>query len=190
MAGNTLSNLVFSGQSGNTITLGSGALVGQTLDASGTSFGGNVAGSDTTAHLYGVENTISDVLDAAGTGYVLLKSGNVYVTPQSDATSSGAIQRAIGVASAGNTLHLANGSFTGNVDTGAKGLVVSLGDPAQVTITGNLTLHNTDTLDLEIDGLTPGTGYDQLVVSGTVSLGGAGINTAGARSAGRTSATR
>ena len=179
VTGDTLNNLVFSGQSGNTITLGSGALLGQTLDATGASFGGNVAGLDTTADLYGVEDTISDVLDAAGTGYVKLKSGNVYVTPGSDTTSNGAIQRAIGVASPGDTLHIAGGSFTGSVDTGTKGLVLSLGDPAQVTITGNLTLHSTDTLDLEIDGsLTPGTSYDQLVVSGTVSLGGATLNTA------------
>ena len=179
VTGDTLSNLVFSGQSVNTITLGSGALLGQTLDATGASFAGHVAESDTTADLYGVEDTISDVLDAAGTGYVKLKSGNVYVTPGSDTTSNGAIERAIGVASAGNTLHIAGGSFTGNVDTGTKGLVLSLGDPAQVTINGNLTLHNTDTLDMEIDGLTAGTGYDQLVVSGTVSLGGAALNTSG-----------
>ena len=52
--------------------------------------------------------------------------------------------------------------------------------PGQVTINGNLTLDSNDTLVMEVNGsTTPGTDFDQFVVNGTVTLGGATLTTSG-----------
>lgn len=45
-------------------------------------------------------------------------------------------------------------------------------NPAQVAMSGDLTLGNTNTLYIELGGTTPGDDFDQLVVSGDVQLGG------------------
>ncbi len=50
-----------------------------------------------------------------------------------------------------------------------------------MTLNGNLLLDANDTLLANLDGTTPGSGYDQLVVNGTVTLGGAGRPTATTR---------
>jgi hypothetical protein len=44
--------------------------------------------------------------------------------------------------------------------------------PGTMTVTGNYSLNSGDLL-MELDGLTPGTGHDQLIVTGDVSLAGA-----------------
>ena len=49
-----------------------------------------------------------------------------------------------------------------------------------MTINGNLTLDNNDTLAMEVNGsATAGTDFDQFVVNGTVTLGGAVLTTSG-----------
>ena len=49
-----------------------------------------------------------------------------------------------------------------------------------MTINGNLKLDNNDTLVMEVNGsTTPGTDFDQFVVIGTVTLGGATLTTSG-----------
>ena len=85
----------------------------------------------------------------------------------------------------GGTL-LVDGSITGAVMVAAAGTLggsgsvgsvtnqgtVSPGDsPGILTINGNYV--QTGSLTEEIQGTTPGTGFDQLVISGTISLGGA-----------------
>ena len=62
------------------------------------------------------------------------------------------------------------GTITGNLSNAA---LVSPGQsPGSLTITGNYTQTINGTLDIEIDGTTPGTDFDQLVVQGTVTLAG------------------
>jgi hypothetical protein len=64
-----------------------------------------------------------------------------------------------------------SGSITGTVRNDAG--VVSPGhSPGKITITGNYTQAANGALDMEIGGATPGTKYDQLVVTGTATLGG------------------
>ncbi len=44
--------------------------------------------------------------------------------------------------------------------------------PGTITINGNYTQTSTGRLDMEIGGTSPGTGYDQLIVKGSATLGG------------------
>jgi hypothetical protein len=63
-----------------------------------------------------------------------------------------------------------NGTITGNVQNAAN---VSPGlSPGTITITGNYTQTAAGTLTIEQNGTTPGSGFDQLVVTGTVTLAG------------------
>ncbi|MEZ6151026.1 MAG: Calx-beta domain-containing protein [Pirellulaceae bacterium] len=68
-------------------------------------------------------------------------------------------------------------SYPGNVDLSAapnKDVVLSAGaSPAQIPVVGNYTLNSGDTLPIEILGTNPATQFDNFVVTGSVSLGGA-----------------
>jgi hypothetical protein len=63
------------------------------------------------------------------------------------------------------------GTILGNVNNSA-GTVSPGASPGVLTITGNYVQGPSGTLDMQIGGLVPGTEYDQLLVSGTASLGG------------------
>ena len=147
------------------------------IDATTEVFNGILASGASTLQEYAIVDTIMDGVDVSGYALVTTKAGNVYVTP-----NSGNIQNAVDVTSGGDTLHIEAGSYPsgvhGNVDTtSAGGITIDPGaSPGQVTITGSLTLNGGDTLNMEIDGLTAGTLYDQLVVTGDVSLGSATLN--------------
>jgi hypothetical protein len=88
-------------------------------------------------------------------GQTILNGGNIF-------TSSGLnIQ--------GGTLK-GSGTITGNVFNG--GTVAPGASPGTLTIAGNYSQTAAGTLAVEINGLTAGTQYDQLVVNGTVALAG------------------
>src|SRR5262249_30969725 len=65
-----------------------------------------------------------------------------------------------------------SGTITGNVNSAGP---VNPGNngPGLLTITGNYTQTAAGSLNIEIGGLTPGAGFDQLAVSGVATLGGA-----------------
>ncbi|HEX8934763.1 MAG TPA: hypothetical protein VF788_11350, partial [Pseudonocardiaceae bacterium] len=70
----------------------------------------------------------------------------------------------------GGTL-LGNGTISGPIRN--NGGVVAPGlSPGKITINGNYTQGANGVLDIEIGGTAPGTGYDQLRVNGTATLGG------------------
>lgn len=92
-------------------------------------------------------------------------------------TAPGQIQDGIDAVAGGGTVHIAAGSYSGNVDTSAKS--VSLDPAGAVSSTGNWTLDNNDTLNVAINGTTAGTQYDQINVTGNLALGGAILNVTG-----------
>jgi hypothetical protein len=61
---------------------------------------------------------------------------------------------------------------TGAVTAESGATVAPGASPGILTINNNLTLQSGSTLSIELNGPTPGTGYDQVVVNGTVDVTG------------------
>lgn len=149
-------------------------------NAADLGLGGFLLSSATVSQFYDVADRVWDAVDVATRGYVALQAGNVYVTPNSFVTPTTVanIQRAIDVATTGDTVHIKGGSYTGNVSSAGKAITYDIGaSPAQVTQSGDFILDSADTYKVEINGPAAGTGFDQLIVtSGNVNLGGATLN--------------
>ncbi|QDU03547.1 hypothetical protein V6x_32680 [Gimesia chilikensis] len=99
----------------------------------------------------------------------------------SEPATGSRIQNALDLLDDSGTLFIQSGTYTENVDTTATGTDMSVtlapgNSPGQVTINGNLTLNADDVLDLELNGTAAGTGFDQLIVNGTLNLGSASLN--------------
>ncbi|HEY2759701.1 MAG TPA: Calx-beta domain-containing protein, partial [Pirellulales bacterium] len=94
-----------------------------------------------------------------------------------DDSPSGQIKDAIDLAGPTATIQVLAGTYVENVDASAKAITLAPGiGPAQVIINGNLKLGSSDTLVLEIAGPSAASQYDNLVVHGTVALGGANVS--------------
>ena len=114
-AGASLSDIAFSGQSGNYITLLSNA---NNIDATLATFGGNTGAGATLAQNFAIEDKISHKIDNGALGFVLVKAGNDFVTVNSfasPATTTPQIQRGVDAASNGFTVNVGPGSFNDNV---------------------------------------------------------------------------
>jgi uncharacterized delta-60 repeat protein len=86
------------------------------------------------------------------------------------------IQEGINRVNTGGTVYVTAGTYAGNVSAASTAVTLEAGQvagTAVVTVNGNLELSSNDTLDVQINGPTAGSTYDQWVVNGTVSLGGA-----------------
>lgn len=179
LGGNTLNNLALAGQSGNYLTLSNGAADNVEINGTAATFGGLLGSATTVAQDYAIEDKLTHAVDDGSLGFVRVEAGRVYVTPNSfnaPATTTPSVQRAIDAAIDGNVIHIQAGSYTGGANTTApsKGVTLSAGaSPGQVTINGDLVLDLNDTLEIEIDGINPATDYDNFIVNGAVTLGGA-----------------
>ena len=112
------------------------------------------------------------------------QAGDVTVNASSTLTANGAyVQTGGSTLLDGGTLtstfpiDLQGGTFGGSGVTNADldnvaGLVQPGVSPGTLTLNGDYSQQSAGTLAIEIDGLTAGSGYDQLVVSGTASFGG------------------
>jgi hypothetical protein len=120
---------------------------------------------------------------------------NVSATsPQAASPAISSIQEAINLITVGGTLSVPTGTYPGNVNVNkaitlagtftvggtltisAAGAVLSPGYSPGIINSGNLSLSAGSNVNIELNGTTPGTGYDQLNVTGTVSLGNANLN--------------
>ena len=175
LVGNTLSNLQFQGLGGNYVTLQSGALAGQTIDGTQATYDGVLGNSVSTAQGYTIVDRLTDAIDDGSLGFIRIQTANVYVTPASftAATLVANLQRAVNAAASNDTIHIAGGSYTGNIDTatGGKNLTLAPGDnsTAQVVNSGNLSLDMGDTLNVRLSG-TSTSSYDNFLITGTVTL--------------------
>jgi uncharacterized delta-60 repeat protein len=137
VAGLTLNNVAFNNQSGNYVTLASGAENGKTIDATSATFNGLTGATATLAQDYAIVDKITDAVDETGVGFVRIKAGNVFVTPNSFVTpatdDTGAISRAVGVASDGDTVHIESGLYHETQVVIGKGLTL-VGDSESGTV--------------------------------------------------------
>ncbi|QDT41467.1 hypothetical protein Pan241w_15280 [Gimesia alba] len=91
------------------------------------------------------------------------------------------IAEALQAVTPGGTVNISSGTYNENVNTTATGIDKNVtlapgNSPGQAIINGDLILNGDDALEIEINSTTPGSGFDQFVVSGTVDLGGATLN--------------
>ena len=81
---NTINNLTFTTSVTNYITLSGGALFGNEINATAAKFGTISAGNTLIpSDAYTVEDKITDAIDDGSLGFIRLRSGHVYVTPNS-----------------------------------------------------------------------------------------------------------
>ncbi|MBX3291707.1 MAG: right-handed parallel beta-helix repeat-containing protein, partial [Acidobacteria bacterium] len=110
------------------------------------------------------------------------------VSPQAAPGGPSSIQEGIDAVSSGGTLNIGSGTYAGNVNvnkalhikgtftvtgsftTSAAGVQISPGTSPGIINTGNLSLGSNTTVNMELNGPTVGTQYDQLNVTGSVSI--------------------
>jgi uncharacterized delta-60 repeat protein len=115
------STVTFSGDTYTAIEPGNvSANIDATNNVFGVSSGDSLASNDfTLGDYYAVENKITDGIDYTGAGLVRINEANIYVAQNSDLTadggSSGSIQRAVNLASGGNTVNVQAGTFGGTI---------------------------------------------------------------------------
>jgi autotransporter-associated beta strand protein len=148
-----------SGVAGTSIKLGGGALTTGT-DNTSTSFNGALSGQGTLHKVGAGAWTLGGA--NANTGNVFVDEGTLVV---SGSLSGSSVTVANGATLGGG------GTIGGNI-TALTGATISLGSSPGQLDTGSFTLNTGAMLKLEIGGTGAGTTYDQLDVTGGVTLGG------------------
>ena len=105
----------------------------------------------------------------------------LHVTTLGAQTNGGRPQEGVFTLNSGGTLQIHAGSYTGQLDTTPKAVIVSPGaSPGQVSIGTYLLLDSDDTVLIEINGTNAATDYDNFVVNGGgVNLDGATLTLSG-----------
>jgi autotransporter-associated beta strand protein len=178
----TMSGSIASGISGGAGTLTSAFnLNGAALDMAGNAIGAAGAGAiNTLTFQSGTLANVSAINGTAGItktslGKLTLSGINTFTGPI--AVNAGTLQitgsatAPVTVASGATFIH--SGTVNGDVTLVSGATDAPDASPALATINGNYTLKSGATLRLRLNGSTAGTQYDQLAISGTVTLGGA-----------------
>ncbi|MBK9109244.1 MAG: right-handed parallel beta-helix repeat-containing protein [Saprospiraceae bacterium] len=120
---------------------------------------------------------IYGALDNAASGLIRIDGNNLYVSAPGTGASDETIPLAISAANAtGESIHVETGSYANGFDGSSKELTLVPGSsPGCVTLGGNLNLTSGDALSMELNGTTVCSLYDQLIVNGTVTLGGSNL---------------
>jgi uncharacterized repeat protein (TIGR02543 family) len=168
-----------SGNSLKTIRTGNGEIV----DGSNSWWGTNsqAAVSSSTSGLVDFTPYLDSGTDTNAAAGFQGSFGTLHATTlgsQSGATAR--IQEGINSVTSGGILNVHAGTYTGNADATANSVTLAAGSsPGQVTINGNVTLSSDDTVPIEINGTNAASDYDNFVVNGTVTLGGATLAVSG-----------
>ncbi|AEB56763.1 Ig-like domain-containing protein [Ectopseudomonas mendocina] len=168
--------------------LGAGALNlanGTTLQITGSTTIDNALALTGVATINaGAAATLSGVISGSGS---LTKSGSGSLTLSASNTNLGNTTVAAGTlvvdGSTNNATTVASGATLAGSGTLGGDVIVQSGGilspggagVATLTVNGNLTLASGSTLALDINGTTAGTGYDRVVVNGTVDVSGAAL---------------
>jgi len=189
--GATVSNNVFFGSAASPVV--------ENMAAGSSTFSGQLLnnGGDFTALLRsttpGTLNVSGNIDDGSRTASVrigdgsFLNSGVVNLSRASGNTYDGGTDINSGTLLVNNTSNSATGTGAVNVNSGGKlggdGLItgavtitsggtIAPGNSPGILSTGNLALNSGGMLSVEINSITVGTGYDQVNVTGSVTLGG------------------
>ncbi len=126
-----------------------------------------------------------DIDQGSGAGGLLTKAGLGILTLAGAGNFAGNISVGEGIllvtGAIASATAVSNGGTLGGTGTAAAVTVASGGTLAPgsstgILTTGNLALAAGATFEIELDGTTPGTGYDRVTVNGTVSLGNATLD--------------
>lgn len=177
--------------SGTNTYTGGTTVNGGTLQVSGGNAladGGAVTvSSGATLDLNGTNETIGSL---TGSGTVNIGTGTLTLTDSASTNFSGTLS-GTGTIAGGGTYTVASGATLSGTSTFSTAVTIQSGgtiapgnSPGKIS-TGNLTLASGSTASMEINGTTAGTLYDQIEVTGTVTISGATLNaTVGYTSAG------
>jgi hypothetical protein len=126
---------------------------------------------------YRVADRIYDALDNVASGLVRFDGTNLYVSNPGTGIADETIPNAVGAAAAtGDIINIEMGSYASGADATSKEVTFAPGSsPGCVTLAGDMVLTAGDALAIEINGTTPCTQYDQFIVNGMVTLGGANL---------------
>ncbi len=170
---------------GGSLTVLTQPLVLAQQPGSGATLNSNDAGSvvHTTSLYVG-----GDAVQPGDTAFVFTYThGHIYVANTLQTWNAGTVNVSVGggitvgdssVAAADGVLRINTGgtlSGTGNIVGGvlnAAGTVAPGHSPGTLTVTGNYSQSAGGTLQIDVGGLRPGTQYDQLSVTGALTLGG------------------
>jgi autotransporter-associated beta strand protein len=165
-------NLDISSHAAGSVTIGS-------LEGSGNVFLGannlNVGSNNTTTTFSGVMSGTGGSLTKTGTGTFTLSGANTYTGAT---TVTGGTLLVNGSTSSSSAVTVNSGTTLGG--TGAIGGSVTVnfggnlspGTSPGILHTGAVTLNSGSNFQVDINGTTPGTQYDQLIVTGNVNLNG------------------
>lgn len=152
-------------------------------------FSGSVSGSATSISLSNASDESGSFVFNPSSNTTTISTQTFNPTPQSTTLSDSQPSQAIFIGSSntvqvdgsrGNVLVGHGGTLKGTgtvANVTSTGGAISTGDSPGCLNTGNLSLDSSSTFDEEISGTTVCTDYDQTNVTGTVSLGGATLNT-------------
>ena len=119
----------------------------------------------------GTANIVGDVTNAAGAK--IISAGGGPTTFFDDVTNNGDIRTAPGSTTVFFGSYAGAGVLSGSGTTNFEGDLKPGNSPATVQFGGDVALGADAMLKIEIGGTTAGTGYDQLVIAGDLSLNGA-----------------
>jgi len=168
--------------SGATLTLSASETIGSLAGGGGVTLGANTltAGGDNTSTTFSGAIGGTGGLTKAGSGTLTLSGTHTYsgTTTVSAGTLSltGTISSATTVASTATLT--GTGTVTGVLTIASGGtLAPGIAGAGTLTVNGNLAIASGGTLSVDINGTTAGSGYDQVVVNGTVDVAGATLST-------------
>jgi len=122
-------------------------------------------------------------LTKAGAGVFILSSANTY--GGATTINGGTLQVDGSLSASANAVAVNNGGTlagSGTISRAvnvANGGSIAPGSSTAILNTGAVAFSSSSTFNIEVDGTTPGTGFDQLNVSGAVTLTGATLNLSG-----------
>lgn len=175
-------NLIKTGAS--TLTLsGTNTHTGTTTVSAGTlRLSGGNALSDTgtvdvaagaTLDLNGTDETIGAL---TGAGTITTGAGSITLSNPGASTFTGTLSGTGTLSVASGVTLKGTGTYSTPVEV-LSGAVIAPGNSPGTLSTGNLTLASGSSATMEIDGTTAGTQYDQVVVTGTVTINNATLST-------------